>query len=270
MLRALLLCGLLAGAVGGVLATGFATWAGEPAVDQAIVYEEANAPQAPAGEHAHESEEEGVVVPRGTQRSFGLLTASIVHGLALGGLFALAFAVAYGRVVRASPARTAVWLAAAAFVVVYLVPFVKYPPNPPAVGDPDTLGERTLLYLLMVAISVLGAVAAVRFRLALTERLAGSSATLLAGASYLLVVVVAGLALPGIHELPEDFPATTLWRFRESSVGIQLVLWTAIGLVFAAAAQRVMTGQRIWLSRFGAGFPPRRASDGGARERADG
>ena len=66
-----------------------------------------------------------------------------MYGLALGGLFALAFAFAYGRVARASPRATALWLAAAAFVVVYLVPFLKYPANPPAVGDPDTIGRRT-------------------------------------------------------------------------------------------------------------------------------
>ena len=42
------------------------------------------------------------------QSSFGLLTAAVVYGLALGGLFALAFAAAYGRVGRASPARTSI------------------------------------------------------------------------------------------------------------------------------------------------------------------
>ena len=117
--------------------------AGEPAVDQAIAYEEAHAPPAAPGE------EEPELVSRDTQQGFGLLTAPTVYGLAIGGIFALAFAFAYGRVGRASPARTALCLAAAAFVVVYLVPFVKYPPNPPAVGDPDTIGDRTALYLVM-------------------------------------------------------------------------------------------------------------------------
>ncbi|MGH2848174.1 MAG: CbtA family protein [Thermoleophilaceae bacterium] len=242
MTRKLLICGLLAGFVAGLVAFGFLTVAGEPAVDQAIAYEEANAPPVPPGV------EEEELVSRDTQKGVGLLTASTVYGLALGGIFALVFAYAYGRAGRASPARTALWLAAAAFVVVYLVPFIKYPPNPPAVGDPDTLGERTVLYLVMVWISVLSAVAAVRLRRGLAERRPAHVATLLAAAAYLLVVVVAGLALPGIHEIPDTFPATTLWRFREASVGTQLVMWTSIGLVFAAAAQRVMTGRPI-LSR---------------------
>jgi predicted cobalt transporter CbtA len=141
VLRKLLICGLVAGLIAGLVAFGFMTVAGEPAVDQAIAYEEAHSPPA---------EQEAAPVSRGTQKGLGLLTASTVYGLALGGIFALVFAYAYGRVGRASPSRTALWLAAAAFVVVYLVPFVKYPPNPPAVGDPDTIGDRTALYLVMV------------------------------------------------------------------------------------------------------------------------
>ena len=59
-------------------------------------------------------------------------------------------------------------------------------------------------------------------------------------------MVVAGLALPGIHEIPDTFPATTLWRFREASVGMQAVMWTVIGLVFSVTAQRAMTGRPVW------------------------
>jgi predicted cobalt transporter CbtA len=235
--RKLLICGLLAGFIAGLLAFGFMTAAGEPAVDQAIAYEEAHSPP---------GDDEPGPVSRDTQKGVGLLTASTVYGLSFGGIFALVFAYAYGRVGRASPARTALWLAAAAFVVVYLVPFVKYPPNPPAVGDPDTIGDRTLLYVVMVWISVLAAVAAVRLRRTLAERRSPETAAALAGLAYLAVVVAAGLALPGVHEIPKGFPATTLWRFREASVGTQLVMWTSIGLVFSVTAQRVMTGRSLW------------------------
>ena len=240
MLRTLLICGLVAGVLAGLVATGFGTLAGEPAVDQAIAYEEANAPPAAPGE------EEAAPVSRTTQKGVGLLTASLVYGLSFGGLFALVFAYVYGRVANASPARTALWLAAAGFVVVYLVPFVKYPPNPPAVGDPDTINERTALYITMVLISIFAAVAAVRPRRALIDRYEPGVATFLAGLGYLAIVVVAGLALPGIHEIPDTFPATTLWRFREASVGMQAVMWTVIGLVFSVTAQRAMTGRPVW------------------------
>jgi predicted cobalt transporter CbtA len=236
VLRRLLIFGLVAGLVGGVLAFGFMTVAGEPSVDEAIAYEEA---------HAAPGDDGGGPVSRDTQKGFGLLTASTVYGLALGGIFALVFAYVYGRVGRASPARTALWLAAAAFVVVYLVPFVKYPPNPPAVGHSDTIDERTALYLVMIWISVLAAVAAVLLR--------RSIGTFFAGLSYLVVVVAAGLALPTYDEIPATFPATTLYEFRAASVGTQLVMWAGIGLVFAAVAQREMTGRPIWSSVTGRG-----------------
>ena len=237
MLRTLLIWGLLAGLCGGLLATGFSEVAGEPAVGQAITFESSRA--AAAGEpHEH------AIVSRGTQRSVGLLTAAVVYGVSVGGLFALAFAFAYGRVGRASPARTALWLAAGAFVVVFLVPFVKYPANPPSVGDPDTIGRRAELYLAMVVCSLLAAVAALRVRAWLASRRDPGTATVVAGLAYIAVVVGAGLMLPGVHEVPRDFPATTLCRFREASVGMQAVLWATIGVVFAWAAQRAMVGAR--------------------------
>lgn len=249
MLRTLLLCGLLAGLCGGLLAAGFASVAGEPAVDRAIAYETAHERPAAAGGHHHHAPERVVAEPapvsRSLQKSAGLLTATLVDGLALGGLFALAFALAYGRVSRAGPGPTAVRLAGAAFAVVALVPFVKYPASPPAVGDPDTIGRRTALYVVMLAISVLAAVAATRLRPALARRAGEGAGTGLALLAYVALVVAAGLVLPGVHEVPRDFPATTLWRFREASIGMQAVLWATVGAVFAWAAERVMAGRPV-------------------------
>ena len=238
MLRNLLLCGLLAGLCGGLLATGFARVVGETQINQAIAFEDSQY-------KAQGLPPEKPIVSRSLQSSLGLLTAAVVYGLALGGLFALAFAAAYGRVGRASPARTSILLAAGAFVVLYLVPFIKYPANPPSVGDPDTITKRTALYLIMILISLLAAIAAVRLRKVLSERWSGTTATLVAGFGFLLVVVVAGALLPPINEVPKTFPAVTLFRFREASLGMQLVIWTTIGLVFAATAERVMTGRTI-------------------------
>ena len=251
MLRTLLVCGLLAGFCGGLLATAFAEVAGEPSIQRAIDYEGARA--AAAGETPAPE-----LVPRDLQRSVGLITAAAVYGLAFGGLFALIFAAVYGRVAQASPARTALWLAAAAFLVIYLVPFLKYPANPPAVGNHDTIERRTGLYFLMLWISVFAGLGAVRLRAAVQKRRSATEATLLGGALYLLLVVGAGLVLPGVHEVPRNFPAETLWRFREASVGTQLVLWSTIGAVFAFGADRVMHGRPLWSWRSEAVAPLRR------------
>lgn len=242
MMRNLLVCGLIAGVCAGLLATGFARVVGEPAVEAAIAFEESHAEPAaePAGTNLQHAA--GPLVSRKIQSSAGLLTASLVYGLALGGLFALAFAFVYGRIVHLSPAATALCLAAASFVVVFLVPFLKYPANPPAVGNPDTITRRTLLYFAIVGVSLAAAVLAVRLRRLLAER--GARAATVAGvAAFVVVVLVAGLALPGIQEVPADFPAVTLWEFRQATVATQFVLWTTLGAIFALGARRAMTGR---------------------------
>jgi putative cobalt transporter subunit CbtA len=220
MLRHLLICGLIAGVCAGALAAGFATVTGEPAIDRAIAYE---------GAHAGP-------VSREVQKSAGLLTATVAYGLSLGGLFAIAFAVAYGRVGRATPRATAYALAAAAFVVVFLVPFLKYPASPPGATDPETIGTRTLAYATMVAISLLAATAALRVR--------RSRGNLAAAVLFVVVAGAAGLALPAFHEVPGDFPASTLWSFRAASIGTQAVIWLTIGLMFGPLAQRTMRHAR--------------------------
>jgi hypothetical protein len=236
MLRNLLICGLIAGACAGLLATGFAELAGEGSIDSAIAFE---ARQAEAAGEAPEP----ALVSRDIQSTAGLLTAALVYGLAVGGLFALAFGYVYGRVARTSPRGTALWLAASAFAVLFLVPFIKYPANPPGVGSHETVGDRTLLQLAIIAISLLAAIAAVRARRTASTRVSPAGAAAIAGATYIAIVVVAGLALPAVHEVPRAFPATTLWQFRRASVGMNAVLWVAIGVLFAAAVPRVMASQ---------------------------
>lgn len=253
--RNLLICGLIAGACAGLLAAGFAKVAGEPAVGNAISFEESHEDAAPpvAG-HDHAADGHGEAadhhesgpVSRGVQSTIGLLTACLIFGISMGGFFALAFAVVYGRVGRdVGPRKTALLMAGFAFLIVYLVPFIKYPANPPSVGSPATIGERTLLYVLMIAISISSAVAALRLRRTLTERVSGFNATMLAVLSYLGIVLVAGLALPAVNEVPAAFPATTLWNFRVASVGTVALLWMTIGLVFSSLATAAMTRQRL-------------------------
>ena len=43
------------------------------------------------------------------------------------------------------------------WVVLYFIPFLKYPANPPTVGDPETVVLRGILYLSFIAISGFGA-----------------------------------------------------------------------------------------------------------------
>ena len=52
------------------------------------------------------------------------------------------------------------------------------------------------------------------------------NASLLAGATYFVVMIVAAALMPSVNEVPADFPAVTLWAFRMASLGAQAILWT--------------------------------------------
>ena len=96
----------------------------------------------------------------------------------------------------------------------------EYPPNPPSIGDPNTITSRTVLYVTMIAISGAAAAAAYRLRKVYARRWSSDVATGVAIASYIAIVVVAELILPSVDETLKGFPADTLWRFREASIGI--------------------------------------------------
>ena len=169
MVGALLLRGMLVGVLAGLLGFGFLKIAGEPSVDRAIAFEsrldaakaeaEAKA-MAAKGMAMPKQEAEPELVSRRVQAGIGLFTGVAIYSAAFGGLFALAFALAHGRMGDLSPRSTAALLAAAGFVAVYVVPDLKYPANPPSVGDPETIGVRTALYFSMIAISLAAMIAA--------------------------------------------------------------------------------------------------------------
>lgn len=229
--RNLLVRGMLAGLGAGVLALIVAYVLGEPSVDKAIGFEEAHA----AG-HEHEVE----LVSRSLQSTAGLATGVLIYGVSFGGIAALAYCFALGRVGRFSPRATALLLSGCAVLAVYVVPFLKYPANPPAVGDPDTIGRRTTLYFLMMVLSVLLAVAATILGRRLAPRLGTWYATVVAVAAFALVIGLAFAFLPVVNEVPSDFPATVLWRFRLSALAMQVTLWAGFGLLFGELAERLL------------------------------
>jgi predicted cobalt transporter CbtA len=250
--RRLIARGLLAGAGAGIVAFLFARLFAEPVIGRAIEYENGRADIAELhGVHEHGVE----LFTRGLQANGGLGFGVLTFGVAMGALFAVVFCVTCGRVGNVEPRLFSVLLATGAFIAVYLVPFVKYPANPPAVGQADTIGARTGWYLVAVLTSALLAIAAMWLARRLANRLGGWNAALLAAGFYLVLIVLVMALLPTVDETPEPmrdasgviiypgFPADVLYQFRLLSLGTQVVLWATIGLVFAMLAGRLL-GER--------------------------
>ncbi len=229
MLASYLRRGIAAGLLAGLLAGLFAFFFGEPTVDGAIQFEEAAA----AGQH----EEEEEIVSRPIQK-VGLFFATGLSGVLVGGLFGMAYAYFGGRLASGSEWIRSLSLAGAIFVGAFLIPFLKYPANPPTVGDPATIGSRTTAYFTMVALSLLVVLGAWYAARRLRELgVAAPARQLAVGLGIAVAVGVLFLVLPAGPD-PGEFPAGLLWDFRLSSLGTQLVLWAGIGVVFGLLCER--------------------------------
>ena len=90
----------------------------------------------------------------------------------------------------------------------------------------------------MLAMSVGAMIAAALLRRRLATRIGGWDAALIAAGAYLAAMTAAAWILPGVNEVPDGFPAVVLWQFRVASFGMQLLMWTTIGLVFGAVTER--------------------------------
>jgi predicted cobalt transporter CbtA len=218
--------GMAAGLLVGLLAGLFAFVVGEPVLDKAIALEEAS-------EAAHHEE----IFSRSTQK-VGLFFATGLFGVTVGGVFGIVYAFFRDRLTAGSDLGRSISLSGALFVGAFLIPFLKYPANPPSVGDPSTIRERTVAYFALVALSLLTMLAAWLFARDLKAR--GFDAPrrrLLVGVGMVLVVAVLFLSLPA-GPSAEGFPSGVLWAFRFSSLGTQVVFWAGLGLLFGWLCER--------------------------------
>jgi hypothetical protein len=123
------------------------------------------------------------------------------------------------------------------------VPNLKYPANPPAVGEPETIGIRTALYFVMIAISLAAMIVSLAIRRFFVARLGAWNADVLVAVCYIVLVGTAALLLPAVNEVPDQFPAVVLWNFRVASIGAQLIMWATLGLLFRALSQRALNAE---------------------------
>lgn len=147
---------LVSGALAGLIHGTVNFTIVEPYLDQAIGIENKNLFASGAEEDTPEFwvEYEGY---RSWQKG-GQILAGVILGVSVGSLFGIVFALSKNSLPGSSYIKKSLLLSGIMWFTLYLIPFLKYPANPPTVGDGETVVLRAILYLSFIAISGFGAV----------------------------------------------------------------------------------------------------------------
>src|ERR1700760_4843049 len=240
--------GALAGVIAGVLGFVFARIFAEPVINQAISYESgrdhwldllnkaAGRPVAADGPE---------IFSRTIQSTIGVGTGIIAFSAAMGALIAVAYLVMHGRF-SVRP-RNLIWMIAAfGFTGVYLLPFVKYPANPPAIGHTFTIGVRSQLYLTMVFGSLILLGLAVFLARKLTPRLGMTGAVVLSAIAFLVVYgVLAGL-LPSLGNLGANVAHANQFGYARAATETPQAITNILSTPLHVKGKTIAPGQIVY------------------------
>lgn len=198
--------GALAGLIAGVLGFVFARIFAEPVINKAIDYESGrddilHALNQAAGRPVEPDGPE--IFSRTIQSTVGIATGIIGFSIAMGALVAVAYVVLHGRF-NIRPHTLAWMIAGFGYLGVFLLPFVKYPANPPAIGHTFTIVQRGHLYLTMVALSLILLGITVYVARRLTPRLGTTRAVVFSAIGFLVVFGIVLAVMPSLGNLSDN------------------------------------------------------------------
>ena len=219
-LAVVLLSGAIAGTVQGMANLVLV----EPVLDKAIYLENKALFDSGAEQDSIEfrvAHEEYRVWQKG-----GQLVSSAILGMSMGSLFGLVFGYARKSLPSSNILKKTLILAVIMWLILFIIPFVKYPSNPPTVGDSNTVSERATLYVGLIAVSgllTLGFYYASRF-------LHGQK-KVLALVGYLCILCTVIIMFP---ENPDAVSISDelLYDFRVASVISVTIFWITLAFVF--------------------------------------
>jgi predicted cobalt transporter CbtA len=213
---------LLAGAIAGTILGAINQVAVEPYIDYAVELEMQNTNQSsqiinPAEFTAYRLWQRG-----------GEMLAGTILGLSIGSLFGIVFAYTHNSVPGSNNKKKALIVAGIMWFVLFLIPALKYPANPPAVGDPETIYYRQSLYVAFLAISGFSALG-----LAFLYRKMGALniKKAIIPAAYAAIISGAYLAMPANPD-PINAPMDLLMGFRITSAITISMFWGLLGVIF--------------------------------------
>jgi predicted cobalt transporter CbtA len=216
---------IASGAAAGLILGGLNLVFVEPSLDQAIEIE--NQHLFASGIEKDTPEFRAQYGDYRTWQKSGQVFAGGILGISLGSLFGIVFALSRISLPGKTDIKKSLILAGIMWLSIYFIPFLKYPANPPTVGDPETVVLRGILYLTFIAISGFGVVGFYKLSKKLKTR------KFIAIAGYAAFIGIAFFAMPGN---PDKITASMdlVDHFRMMSTFTVSLYWLSLGLIFGS------------------------------------
>jgi MFS family permease len=223
---AFILITLISGAIAGTILGLINQIMVEPYIDQAIETEVQN--RVTSGETVDHNE---LVQYRSWQKG-GAIIAGTILGTSLSALFGIVYAYSRDSLPGSNNKKRSLVLAGIMFLVIFFIPMLKYPMNPPAVGDPETIVYRESLYIGMLLISGFSALGvAILYRiLGRTQR---ESRRIIVPVIYAVIIALAFAVLP---DNPDEITIASdlLVNFRIITTITMGIFWGMMGILLGS------------------------------------
>ena len=163
----------------------------------------------------------------------GEVIAGGILGLSIGALFGLVFAYSRHVLTGQNHVKKALVLAGIMWFTIFFIPFLKYPANPPTVGDPQTIVLRTTLYVVFVALSGLGALGFSR----VYKKIKNPTRKIIVPLGYAIYISIIFIIMPGN---PDEViaPSDLINGFRIASASTVTIFWILDAIILGALWQK--------------------------------
>ena len=236
-----LVSGAIAGTILGIVNQGIV----EPYIDRAITIELKDT-IAQEGKAINSRE---VSEYRMWQKG-GEIAAATTLGTSLSALFGIVFIYNRTSLPGSSNKKKALVLAGIMCLVLFIIPALKYPANPPAVGNPQTIYYRQTLYVTFIAISGLSALALAYLYRTLGNRLSTITKNIIFPLIYAAIIAGAYLTLPSNPDKITNLPMELVQGFRISSAFTMSIFWALIGIIFGSMWDRFKPHETTRITAF--------------------
>ena len=229
---------LISGCFAGLIHGGLNLVLVEPYLDQAISIE--NQTLFATGE---EEDTTSFWVEYNSYRAWqkgGQVLAGAILGTSIAALVGIVFLFVRKSLPEGNNVKKMLILSGLMWFTIFVIPFLKYPANPPTVGDAETVVMRGILFLSFIAISGLGAIAFYQVYKKIQNK------KFLAFVGYATFISVAFFLLPGN---PDEItaPMELVEGFRGASFVAVSVYWLTLALILGGFVEKLQ--ERLNLKR---------------------